>query len=253
VDQKIEILRKNGITELWVITLKAKQQQRVLVEKSDSVAVISEITDTTGGVKRVPALMSIQVGAFRSNNYAEALRKKMDAMLTNPVEIIFEDGYYKVRVTGFTSRLDIERLLPTLGMMGLRDLWVPPVKVPEPVEKPVIVPADTSKPGAEQPLADTIRNAPVALPEIKPAEKPEEKAEEVPPVSMRIGDFIKKSQALKAQRKIQKKLGLDSEITERWGYYYIIIGGFYTREETYKYYPELAGLGLTNIMILDTR
>ena len=75
VDQKIEVLRKNGITELWVITLKAKQQQRILVEKSDSVAVIRDITDTTG-IERVPALMSIQVGAFRSNNYAVALRNK---------------------------------------------------------------------------------------------------------------------------------------------------------------------------------
>ncbi len=253
VDQKIEILRKNGITELWVITLKAKQQQRILVEKSDSVAVISEITDTTGGIERVPALMSIQLGAFRSNNYAEALKKKMETMLTNPVEIIFEDGYYKVRVTGFTSKLDIERLLPTLGMMGLRDLWVPPVKVPDTVTKPVIVPADTSRPGVEKPPVDTIRNAPVDLPVIKPAEKPEEKAEEIPPVSMRIGEFIKKSQAMKAQRKIEKKLGLESEISERWGYYYVIIGGFYTREETYKYYPELAGIGLTKIMILDTR
>lgn len=253
VDQKIEILRKNGITELWVITLKAKQQQRVLVEKSDSVAVISEITDTTGGIERVPALMSIQIGAFRSANYAEALKKKMSSMLTNPVEIIFEDGYYKVRVTGFTSKLDIERLLPTLGMMGLRDIWVPPVKVPEQTVKPVVVAADTSRSRVEQIPVDTMRQAPVALPEIKPVEKPEEKAVEIPPVSMRIGEFLKKSQAINAQRKIRKKLGLESEISERWGYYYIIIGGFYTREETYKYYPELAGIGLTKIMILDTR
>jgi cell division protein FtsN len=249
------VLRKNGITELWVITMKAKQQQRILVDKADSVAVIRDIVDTTG-IERIPALMSIQIGAFRSNNYAEALRKKMDAMLTNPVEIIFEDGYYKVRIEGFTSRLDIERLLPTLGMMGLRDLWVPPVKAAESVEKP-IVPADTIKPKVEEPPADTIRNAPVVIleikPEVRPGEKPEEKAEEVPPVSMRVGEFLKKSQALKAQRKIQKMIGLESEITERWGYYYIIIGGFYTREETYKYYPELAGIGLTRIMIIDTR
>jgi len=252
VDQKIEVLRKNGITELWVISLKAKQQQRVLVEKSDSVAVIRDITDTTA-IQRIPALMSIQVGAFRSNNYAIALRNKLSAMVSNPVDILYEDGYYKVRITGFTNRIDIERLLPSLGMMGLRDLWVPPVKAPEPVEKPVVVPADAAKPKAEVPPADTIRNAPVVIIEMKPEVKPEQEAVEIPPVSMRVGEFIKKSQALKAQRKVSAKLGLESEIVERWGYYYIIIGGFYTREETYKYYPELAGIGLTRIMIIDTR
>ena len=174
-------------------------------------------------------------------------------MVSQPVDILYEDGYYKVRITGFTTRLDIERLLPSLGMMGLRDLWVPPVKAPEAVIKPVVVPADTAKPKVEVPSADTIRNAPVVILEIKPEVKPEEEAAQIPPVSMRVGEFIKKSQALKAQRKIRTKLGLESEIVERWGNYYIIIGGFYTREETYKYYPELAGIGLTRIMIIDTR
>jgi cell division protein FtsN len=252
VDQKIEVLRKNGITELWVITLKAKQQQRILVDRADSVAVIRDITDTTG-VQPVPALMSIQIGAFRSNNYAIALRNRMASLINNPVEIIVEDGYYKVRITGFTNRLDMERLLPSLGMMGLRDLWVPPVKTPEPVVKPVVVPVDTARTKVGVPPADTIRNAPVVVLEIAPEVKPEQKAAEIPPVSMRVGEFIKKSQALKAQRKVSRTLGLESEIVERWGYYYIIIGGFYTREETYQYYPELAGIGLTRIMIIDTR
>lgn len=253
VDEKIEILRKNGITELWVITLKAKQQQRVLVEKSDSVAYIRDIVDTTVVQPVVPALMSIQVGAFRNENYATALQRRLSTMVNMPVEILYEDGYYKVRITGFTNRLDLERLLPTLGMMGLRDLWVPPVKQPEPVPQPVIVPADTAKHEVVVPPSDTLRMEPVPVPVQEPEVKPAPKVEEVPPVSLRVGEYIKKAQAIKAQRKIRNKLGLESEIVERWGYYYIIIGGFYTREETYKYYPELAGIGLTRVMVIDSR
>jgi|WetSurMetagenome_2_1015567.scaffolds.fasta_scaffold00007_134 hypothetical protein len=236
-DEKIEILRKNGITELWLVSLRAKQQQRILLDKADSVAVIRNTVDTAAISPEVLARMSIQVGAFRSKNYAEALKRKLSATVNNPVEVFFEDGYYKVRINGFTNRLDVERLLPTLGMMGIYDLWVPRVDVPVQPQKPAIVTPEPNVP--EQ--------------KVKPETKPEVKAPEVPPVSMRVGEFIKKYQALRAQRKIRNKLGLESVIVERWGYYYIIIGGFYTREETYKYYPELAGLGLTRISVIDTR
>lgn len=256
VDEKIEILRRNGITELWVITLKAKQQQRLLVERSDSVAYIRDVIDSAGVRTFVPSLMSVQAGAFRSEGYALALQKRLSAMVPNPVEIIYEDDYYKVRITGFTNRLDIERLLPSLGMMGLRDLWIPPEGAPQEQVSPEVIPPEIP---AEVP-ADTIMMEPVVPPVyIEPADSVradqviEPVAEEIPPFVMRVGEYIKKKQAVKAQRQIRKKLGLESELTERWGYYYIIIGGFHTREETYRFYPELAGLGITRIVVLDIR
>jgi cell division protein FtsN len=254
VDEKIEVLRRNGITELWVITMKAKQQQRILRERADSVATIVDIVDTTALKAVIPPLMSIQVGAFRNNGYAVALQKKLSLMQDNPVKIIFEDGYYKVRITGFTNRIDIERLLPSLGKMGLRDLWIPPVRIPETVTKPTVVPSDTAKQKIEIP-SDTVKKEIIVKPEKKVPEKIVEEAPiiKVPPVSIRVGEFIKKSQALRAQRKIRSKLDLESELSERWGYYYIIIGGFYTREETYRYYPELAGIGYTNISIIEVK
>jgi cell division protein FtsN len=246
VDEKIEVLRRHGITELWVILLKAKQQQWILREKKDSIATIRDRIDTSLAQPELPPMMSIQVGAFRSNAYAIALKNKVVSLVSNPVEIIFEDGYYKVRITGFTNKIDIERILPSLGLMGLRDVWVPPVKAPAKVTKPAAVPVETAKPKIEVPAPEIKKE-----PEIKPEEKPKEKVAEVPPVSMWVGEFIKKSQALRAQRRIKSKLDLDSEIAERWGYYYIVIGGFYTREETYRYYPELAGIGYTKISVIE--
>ncbi|MCX6335480.1 MAG: SPOR domain-containing protein [Bacteroidia bacterium] len=246
VDDKIKILGRNGINELWVILLKAKQQQRVLIEKSDSVAVIRDLVDSIIVQPAASPLMSIQVGAFRSNGYAQALKNKISAAVTNPVKVVFEDDYYKVRIAGFTSKADIERLLPLLGMMGMKDLWIPPVKAPEPVIKPAVIPVDTVKKAP----AETNKKEQVVQPKIKPAEEP---PVTVPPVSMRVGEFVRKSEAVHVQKRILKKLNLESELREQWGYYYIIIGGFYTREETYKYYPELAGLGYTRITVIDLR
>jgi hypothetical protein len=45
----------------------------------------------------------------------------------------------------------MKRILPTLGMIGSRDLWAPLVKTPEKVTKPAVVPADTAKPKVEAP------------------------------------------------------------------------------------------------------
>ncbi|MBN1107611.1 MAG: SPOR domain-containing protein, partial [Bacteroidales bacterium] len=221
VDEKIEVLRRNGITELWVITLKAKQQHRILVERSDSVAYIRDRVDSSGVRPVVPSQMSIQVGAFRNEGYAVALQKRLSTMVDNPVEIVLEDDLYKVRVTGFTSRLDLERLLPTLGMMGLRDLWVPPVTLPADTVVTVILPEDLP---AEQ-AADSVVAAPdvllippvpadtlAPLPEIKPEEMREPEIEVIAPYALRVGEYIKRSQALRAQRKIRKDLELESEI-----------------------------------------
>ena len=57
-----------------------------------------------------------------------------------------------------------------------------------------------------------------------------------PAISLQVGMFRKQSQALRAQRRITSKLHLPVEIVEQWDYYYVIVTGFYTREDTFKYY-----------------
>jgi hypothetical protein len=49
------------------------------------------------------------------------------------------------------------------------------------------------------------------------------------------------------------KLKLPVEIVKQYNYYHVIVTGFYTREETYKYYPELAGLGYPRITLIETK
>ena len=76
---------------------------------------------------------------------------------------------------------------------------------------------------------------------------------EEPKVSLLVGSFPRRTQALKAKRTIESKLNLPVEIIEQWDLYRVFVRGFFTKEETYRYYPELAGLGYDVISLIDER
>jgi hypothetical protein len=56
---------------------------------------------------------------------------------------------------------------------------------------------------------------------------------------------------LRAQRRITSKLNLPVEIVEQWNLYHVIVTGFFTREETFRYYPELTSLGYPGISLIE--
>jgi hypothetical protein len=80
-------------------------------------------------------------------------------------------------------------------------------------------------------------------------EKPKGRSQ--PTISLQVAVYQKQSQALQAKRRITSKLNLPVEIVQQWEYYKVIVTGFYSREETYKYYPELAGIGYPNITLIE--
>jgi cell division protein FtsN len=288
VDEAIATLQKNGITELWLITMKANQKQWMLIDKTDTIATITEVI-AGGEVPVVTPDMAIQVGAFRQKSLADAMYKKISAMVSNPVIIVPEDGYYKVRVSGFRSMEELQKMLPVLRAMGLYDIWVPPVKKQPEIVKPVVQPADTAaeKPVIVKPVVQPTDTAvvkpeviipPVVIPRdtakvkvdtamivadttvVRPVEKPvEEPVEEVQPpavklkISLHVGEFRKRSQVLRAQRKVESKFGLPVDIFMRWDSYHLVITGFEKREDTFIYYPELAGMGYTNIYVIQEK
>ena len=240
VDQNLTILRLNGITEVWVISLKAKQQQLVLKEIQDTIITIKE-TVTESAIPFSITEISVQVGAFRQESNALELRNKLSSTLKNNVVIVPENGYYKVRIKGFASQEELEKLLPSLGLIGMRDIWILPGKIEE--EK---VP-EVKQPEPEKP--DTTINPVEVMTDVPVIE--EKSVAPEPNVSLQVGVFYKRSQALRAQRKITSKLNLPVKIVQQWDAYRVIVTGFYTREETYKYYPELAGLGYPKISLIE--
>ena len=257
VDDNIELLRKNGVTVLWVIRLKAKQQQLIITEKLDTLLRIRETIP--GQPTPIPFSpdMAIQVGAFRNEPYALALRDKLIFALDKKVTIVHEDGYYKVRVSGFTSVNEMEKFLPALGLLGIRDIWILPVRM-QPVEKPPVVEEKKEVPDTATKRFEQAKEVPIEVPPDTSRKPVEEKAGKaaIPPeptISLQVALFQRRSQALRAQKRIMSKLDLPVEIVQQWDFYKVIVTGFYTREETYKYYPELAGIGYPNITLIEEK
>ena len=248
VDEVIAVLKKFGVTELWLISLKAKQQQWVLVERQDTVREVRDIIE--GAEEPVTTGRAIQVGAFKNESNALALKERLGLLIDKPAVIIKDGGYYKVQVRGMKDMAEIEKVISSLGIIGLHDIWVPPSRQPEPVKPPedslkipVIVPADAvSEPVVTPDTLKMVTSEPVIVPEPEVA---------VPKVSMHVAAYFRKGQAVRAKKKIEKKLGLPVEISQQWDYFHVVVTGFFTREETFRYYPELAGIGFPNISIID--
>jgi hypothetical protein len=254
VNENVEKLNKLGFRELWIIRLLANQQQRVLVTREDSLARIKEIKGEAPAVANIPDMV-IQLGAFQQRSNAIALRKKLSKEFGKKVDIVFENGYYKIRVTASplirqTVREEIKRLMPSVGKLGFKDIWILPFKTPR-VEEPTARRTET----APEPVR---WNKPVPSPvRTNIPEKPVEtklvllKIQPEPSIALQVGIFHKESQALRAQRKITSKLDLPVEIVRQFDYYHVLVTGFFTKEETYKYYPELAGMGYPGISLIE--
>ncbi len=288
VDRNVTALKDSGIDQVWILTLKAMSRHMLVTETVDSLmrvkaesgkripetpVIAGTMADTA--INRFYTDMSIQVGAFRNEEYAKAFREKISLTLDKDIEIVKEDGWHKVRISGFESDEDLERYLPALGLHGIRDMWIVSVKQ-KPAAGPVLqAGADTPKPVISVkpdsfPIAEKTLDAPVTMqPDktdllpvkdkrdttnipledqpIAPAAPPE------PTISLQVALFNKRNQAERAQKRITTKLALPVEIVEQWGYYKVIVTGFYTREETFQYYPELAGLGYPNIILIEPK
>lgn len=240
VDQSLGILKNNGVTEVWVVKLKAKQKQLILTEKQDTVLTITE-TDEEIEEPSFDRASSIEVGTFDNIKNAINLKDTLFNSIHKPVLIIREKGVFKVKITGFASYEEMMEFISSLGNSGIKDVRIETLRkskdYPKPSEKPEEIKKDTlTKP------ADTI-----------PPETAIEEADELmePTVAIQIGIFHKKSQALKARRKITSKLNLPVEIVLQWDYYHVIVTGFRTREETYKYFPEFTELGYPGVTVLE--
>jgi len=238
VDKDLEILRQNKVTEVWVIKLKAKQQQLILTEKQDTVITITETTDTeTDTTFNLAA--SIEAGVFTSRDEALALKDNLYKSIQKPVLIIRDEGLYKVRITGFRSYMEMLDFIPSLKKYGIKEIFIPPLSKSETGKRITVEAVEDTEP-------QIIRDETVKPPEVEeviPVKEPE--------IALQVGIYHKKRQALKAQRKISSKLKVPVDIVPQFDYYHVIVTGFYTREETYRFYPELAAIGYPRVTILE--
>ena len=180
----------------------------------------------------------IQVGAFRQEPNSLALKQRLSAILNNPVILVTEDGFFKVRITGFSNQEEMEKLYPTLAFLGLKNIWVLPVKKQEEIQPLAVVQADTAK----KPVSENT-DLPVVVEEVPVVSHPV--------IALQIDVFHNRTRALNAQKKITAKLNLPVEIVQEWEYYKVFVTGFQTTQEANKYYSPLAKLGYPQISLIE--
>ena len=251
VDENIVKLNKLGFKELWIIHLLARQQQIVLITKEDSLAMVKELQMEREVPLSAAELASIQLGAFRLGSGAIALRKGYSISLDKKTIIERGGKYYRLEtpdepIIDQTVLEAIKELYPAVGEFGLKDKWTAPI-ILKLAEEPVVrVPVIIQK-------AVVQHETSVRIVEEKPAGlvKEEKREVQVPSIALQVAIYHKESQALKAQKKIMSKLNLPVEIVKQYDYYHVIVTGFYSREETFQYYPELAGIGYPGITLIE--
>jgi hypothetical protein len=198
-------------------------------------------------VQQLKDSYTIQIGAFKRKANAIELSKKLAATFSKPVEIFVENGYFKVRITGFGSRKEVDDFIPVLRRNGINEMWVINLTTIQnrgiiPTRQDTIIVVNKIK-------SDTVTTVFTAIGPVRPYNETPAKAE--PTVSLQVAVFRRNVQALKAQRKIIKKLRLPVKIVHEYDYYKVIVTGFYTRKETYRFYPELAGMGYPKIQLIE--
>lgn len=237
LDSYIPALQKAGFTEIWVITNKAKKIE-IITTKEDSIA---RITETNIGGRRQVVIpgMTVQIGAFTNSDEASAIVDRLLAAVENIVTVRTEDGVYKVQLSDMKDSAEIRRILPILNKQGFNNLLLitPPEANPVPVTGAKI----------DSMIVEGVRT----MSEIKPPVIIEEPAVEIPRFILHAASFYKRARALQAQRKISRKLDVPVEIIQEWDSYQVVLTGFFTREETFRYYPELAGLGYSDVYVIE--
>jgi cell division protein FtsN len=250
-------LQKNGISELWLINLKAKKQEYIIGQKQDTITRITE-TIIPASAPKVDEGLIIQAGAFIIRLNAFALKDILARPLNQKLIIVKKNGLYEVRLNESPvikeSVLDAMKTLKPLKDIKLKDLFFVPVKT----EKAEKIP-EISRTEVVPPMKVVTKVKIPKLGQMFTANKKIESTIKAPVVSaepaysLQIGSFYRRSEALRAQRRIRSKLNLPAEIVQQWDLYHVIIPGFNTREETYKYYPELAGLGYPGASLIEKR
>ncbi len=251
VDENIIKLNKLGFKELWIIHLLAMQQQRVLITREDSLARIKEILIEREAPLSPAEKAQLQLDAFQLRSGAIGLRNQISAPIGEKVTIDNKGIYYRLEtpeqpILDPTVLEAIEKLMPSYGQLDVKDAWKAPVMIQpfvEPAERETVViqkaivqPDASLRITREKPGRLSMAGNPVSG---------------EPTVALQVAVFIKESQALRAQKRIMSKLNLPVVIVKQYDYYHVIVTGFYSREETFQYYPELAGIGYPGITLIE--
>jgi cell division protein FtsN len=242
LDSYIPVIQAQGINQIWVIMNRAVKQDYRTTVREDSVARIRETVTERAEPVNITGT-TVQLGVFNQSEESTAIIDRLLAASEKLVTLKNEDGVFKVQVE-LADTNEVREFLPVLQKYGFDNIVIIPapgaeiitVRPAEPevaVEEPEAVVAEPEKVVAEP---EVIEEAPVVLP---------------PRFLLHAASYFKRSQAERAKNKIERRLKLPVEILVEWNTYRVVITGFYNREETYPYYPELAGMGFSDVFVIE--
>jgi len=219
----------------------SKQQQRASAEKEDTLK--GQKIAVTGKPENLFIdEMVIQIGAFRFESYANQFKERFSILQDKPIIIVPEEGYFKVRLIDFKSLEEMDKIIPALNFLGIKEMWIFRVKKKEDTKNKSVAQSDTT-------LIEAEKKIEVPVTEGENPVEVENPVVEEPTINLLVVVFQKKSKALRARKRISTKLNLPVEIVSEWGYYKVIITGVKKIEDISKYYPMLSELGypITNM------
>ena len=181
--------------------------------------------------------LEIQVGAFRHESYSSVLKEKLSVVLDKPVIVVVEDGFYKVRITGFSSEDEMSEFYSALSFLGLKNFWALPFR-----KKEELVPLAAGQ--QDSTLSSAVERNPMAA---DSAENPDNSPTSI---VLQVDVFHNKSEALDARKKIVAKLNLPVEVVQEWEYFKVFVTGFQSSEEANKYFNAIAKLGFPKISLI---
>jgi hypothetical protein len=194
------------------------------------------LSESPQGREEDIGMIEIQAGAFRVESNAVALKSRIVTLLDQDVFMITEDGYFKIRISGFKTADELEKTISALGFLGLGKIWIrhPKKQISD--------------------ISDTIPEGNYSLPvsvKIDSAGVPEKMSvKDSSRIVLLVGIFHEKSDALQARKRIESKLKHSVIILQEWEYYKVLVSGFNSVEETAAYYPMLAKLGYPDILLI---
>lgn len=247
------------------------QKPQAIAEKKSPVLINckASIIDFEGNV--------IQIGAFKIKSNAFALHKKLEEITEKPAIVVYEDGYYKVRFSGFANRDLALQFASKMSESGFQTSYIPYIKPNssievgeyekekdalkaqkdwiERTEKPVIILYENSLYKVRIPGFSTrnaARNFAIGMEtnifklNIKNDDQPYSAV-------IQVGAFVSQENAIAAEQKLVKTTKHIITIIIEDGYYKVQIRGFAGRNQAIAFIPGLFDLGFSEAFVVRVK
>jgi hypothetical protein len=227
----------------------------------------------------------LQFGAFKIKSNAFALLKKLSQITDKPAIILYEDGYYKVRIPGFANRRLARKYASLIPKVGSGLFYVPVIKSNTSIQvgeykkeenalcvqtewiersgKSVVIlfgndlykvriPGFPSKKEAESFIAYRAK-AQNTMAHLQNAEDKDDRVVEIVytrySAIIQVGAFVRKENALEAEQILVKSIDHPVKIIIEDGFYKVLISGFSGRNKAIDFLPHLIHLGFSTAYV----